>query len=111
MTIEPIENGFLLSQSQEIDQPLDRVWEFFSRPENLERLTPGFLKFKILTPSPIEMKVGALIDYRISLFGLPMNWRTEITAYTPKSHFVDEQQKGPYALWHHTHTSTSEVVR
>ena len=50
------------------------------------------------------MKIGALIDYRISLFGLPMNWRTEITAYTPKSHFVDEQQKGPYALWHHTHT-------
>ena len=103
MTIEPSDRGFLLSQTQTIPKPLSQVWTFFSRPENLEQLTPKFLKFRILTPSPIEMKKGALIDYKISLFGVPMKWKTEIKEYEPSSSFVDQQLKGPYALWHHTH--------
>ena len=102
-SIEPYEHGHRLTQVQLIEQPLSEVWEFFSNAENLQRLTPAFLKFKILTPCPIEMRVGALIDYRISLFGVPMTWKTEITEYTPKKHFVDNQIKGPYARWHHTH--------
>ncbi len=104
MTIEPTPDGFVLTQTQDIAQPRDRVWAFFSRPENLETLTPKFLKFKILTEGPIPMEAGALIDYRISLFGLPMKWRTEITDYDPPNSFVDQQLKGPYARWHHTHT-------
>ena len=92
-----------MRQVQLIRQPLPEVWAFFSNAENLERLTPAFLKFRILTPCPIEMAVGALIDYRISLFGMPMTWKTEITEYEPQTHFVDNQLKGPYARWHHTH--------
>ena len=101
--IEPFEGGHRLTQVQLIRQPLPDVWEFFSNAENLQRLTPGFLKFQILTPTPIDMGVGTLIDYRISLFGVPMTWKTEITEYTPQKHFVDNQIKGPYSRWHHTH--------
>ncbi len=104
MNIEPIESGYRLTQEQFIPKPLDDVWQFFSNAENLERLTPKFLNFKILTPCPIEMGKGAKIDYRIKLFGVPMNWRTEILAYEPKHMFIDNQMSGPYARWHHTHT-------
>ena len=95
MTIEPNGNEYILHQEQFIPEPLDRVWEFFSNAENLERLTPDFLNFKILTPTPIDMFEGTLIDYRIRLFGVPMNWRTEIIHLEPKVRFVDQQLKGP----------------
>ena len=91
-------------QEQFIPQPLDRVWDFFSNAENLERLTPGFLNFSILTPTPITMYAGTLIDYRIKLFGVPMKWRTEIKQWEPGANFVDQQLSGPYRLWHHQHT-------
>lgn len=87
-----------------INKPLNEVFEFFSKAENLDQLTPTELKFKILTPLPIVMKKGALIDYRIQLNGIPFNWRTEITEWEPGVKFADKQIKGPYALWHHTHT-------
>ncbi len=99
-----LEKRGLYFLSAEIPRPRDQVWAFFSRPENLERLTPEFLRFRILTPGPIRMEVGALIDYRIHLFGLPMAWRTEITGCNPPAGFTDEQRRGPYARWHHTHT-------
>lgn len=94
----------LLRQEQRLHAPLDRVFPFFSRPENLERLTPGFLGMKLLTPSPIPMHVGAIVDYVISLNGLPMRWTTCISEYEPPHRFVDVQLKGPYSFWHHTHT-------
>ncbi len=103
-TIERLDQGYVLTQRQLIAQPLERVWAFFSAAENLEQLTPNFLSFKILTPCPIEMEVGSLIDYRISLFGVPMTWRTEITEYVPMERFADNQLKGPYGRWYHTHT-------
>ena len=71
---------------------------------NLDALTPGWLRFEILTPRPIAMKVGALINYRLKLRGLPICWQSEISDWTPPYRFVDEQRNGPYRLWHHTHT-------
>ena len=93
-----------LNITQRIDAPLEKVFDFFSNPENLAEITPSKLGFNILTPSPIVMEKGTLIDYTIKLFGIPIRWRTLITSYNPPKKFVDEQLKGPYSFWHHTHT-------
>ena len=83
--------------------PRDEVFAFFSAAENLERITPPELKFKIVTPLPIAMREGALIDYQLGLGGVSFGWRTLITKWEPPMRFVDVQLKGPYAVWEHTH--------
>lgn len=88
------------------DLPLPRheVFTFFSDPRNLERLTPAWLGFRILTPEPLPIGKGALYDYTLRLHGLPVRWRTLITAWEEGWSFEDLQVKGPYALWRHRHT-------
>jgi ligand-binding SRPBCC domain-containing protein len=83
--------------------PLDETFAFFADAGNLERLTPPWLNFRILTPRPIAMGEGALIDYRIVLYGVPIAWRTRIDVWEPGVRFVDRQLWGPYAWWHHEH--------
>jgi ligand-binding SRPBCC domain-containing protein len=92
------------SVTQFIDKPLDVVFSFFAKPENLRRITPSTLDFQILTPTPISMVEGTVIDYNIKVMGIRVHWRTLITSYNPPNQFVDEQTKGPYLLWIHTHT-------
>lgn len=92
-----------IERSQEVPGTPDEVFEFFGDARNLEAITPPFLRFRILTPLPVEMRVGARIDYALSLFGFPVRWTTRITAWEPGVRFVDEQESGPYALWRHTH--------
>jgi len=96
-------NDRLLRAEQVIERPLEEVFAFFARPENLDALTPGFLSFRTLTPSPIQMRPQALIEHQIRMFGLPMRWRSRILEFQPPHRFVDFQESGPYALWHHTH--------
>jgi ligand-binding SRPBCC domain-containing protein len=93
----------VLERSQFIPVPLDEVFRFFSEARNLETLTPAWLGFRFLTPGPIEMGAGARIEYRISLHGVPVRWRTLIAEWDPPHAFKDIQLKGPYKLWEHEH--------
>jgi ligand-binding SRPBCC domain-containing protein len=86
-----------------VPRPLAETFAFFSDAANLERLTPPWLNFSILTPRPIAMHEGALIDYRIRLYGLPITWKTRIDVWEPGVRFVDRQLAGPYLWWHHEH--------
>jgi ligand-binding SRPBCC domain-containing protein len=92
-----------LCREQRLPGTPDEVFPFFADAGNLEAITPPFLDFAIVTPRPIEMRVGTTIEYRLKLHGLPISWLTQIEDWQPGARFVDAQLRGPYALWHHTH--------
>ncbi|MBK7391737.1 MAG: SRPBCC family protein [Chloracidobacterium sp.] len=97
---------YIFKTLQELDLPRAEVFEFFSNAENLERITPPELGFNIITPLPIDIKKGTLIDYKLSLHGVPIKWQTEITHWEPPFEFIDMQLSGPYKQWIHLHRFT-----
>ena len=96
--------GYRLESSQWLPRPRAEVFPFFSDAFNLQALTPDYLHFEILTPQPIEMATGLLIDYRLRLRGIPIRWQSRIAIWEPPFRFVDEQMRGPYRRWYHEHT-------
>jgi len=95
-----------LHTSQWLPDSIEKIFEFFSNPENLERLTPSKLQFQMLTPTPVEMKEGLELEYKLKVHNIPLRWTSLITNWDPPNQFVDEQLKGPYKSWVHTHKFT-----
>ena len=95
---------YTLQREQWVERPLQRVFPFFARPENLALITPPGYDFRLLTHRPVKMEQVRIIDNTIPIFTMPVRWRTLITRYDPPWCFVDEQISGPYSFWHHTHT-------
>lgn len=95
---------YLLTTEIFIPRPRSEVFAFFAAAENLEKITPAELNFRIVSPLPSAMAAGTLIDYRLRLFGIAFRWQTLISRWEPGVCFVDEQVRGPYAKWEHTHT-------
>jgi ligand-binding SRPBCC domain-containing protein len=93
-----------LRREQTLRGEPEEVFPFFADARNLERITPAWLGFEVVTPEPIEMGVGTLIQYRLKLHGVGVDWLTSIQVWEPGVRFVDVQVRGPYRLWHHTHT-------
>jgi ligand-binding SRPBCC domain-containing protein len=93
----------VLRREQLLPLPRAAVFPFFVDPRNLERLTPPLLQFRVTGLTPGEVGTGTLIQYRLRLHGLPVDWLTRIEDWEPGVRFVDNQLSGPYRLWHHTH--------
>ena len=99
---------YKLFREQVVPRPLKQVFDFFSRAENLEQITPPWLSFKVLRVHPEPVQRGTLIDYRLKLRGLPLRWTSKIILWEPPHQFTDVQVRGPYKLWHHTHSFAEE---
>lgn len=93
----------LVLVTQDLPRPRPEVFAFFADPANLQRLTPPWLHFEVITPKPLPRGEHAIFEYRLRVRGLSIRWRTLIEAYEDGNRFVDRQIAGPYALWHHTH--------
>jgi len=96
--------NFVLRSSTLLGQSPQVLFDFFSDAFKLQEITPAWLNFRILTPAPIHIQEGCLIDYSIRLRGIPIRWQTEISSWDPPCSFTDQQIRGPYQLWEHLHT-------
>ena len=100
-------SSYILTHTQWLPRPIGDVFDFFSRPSNLQVITPPLLNFHI-TEAPEHIQAGSLIRYRLRVHGVAIRWTTEIVAWNPPHSFIDVQLSGPYKLWHHEHKFVAE---
>ena len=104
LTIKEHSNIFTLKSEQELPISISEAWSFFSSPENLAKITPPEMKFKITSGAPKNAYTGQIISYKINVLkNVRINWVTEITCVEFEKYFIDEQRFGPYKMWHHEH--------
>ena len=95
---------YTLKTEQELNISLEKAWDFFSSPENLQKITPKHMGFEITSNVDSKAYAGQIITYKVGiLLGIKSNWVTEITQVKDKEFFIDEQRFGPYKMWHHEH--------
>ena len=96
---------YRLQHEQLLNTTLDKAWAFFSAAENLQQITPSYMRFDVTSPQTNKpVYAGQIITYKIHpVLGIPLNWMTEITHVKEGQYFIDEQRRGPYSLWHHQH--------
>lgn len=99
----PAGRGSRLEATQFLPHPREHIFDFFSQARQLQSITPPWLHFEVLTPEPLVIQAGSLIDYRLRLHGIPLRWRSRISVWEPPFRFVDEQLRGPYRRWYHEH--------
>jgi ligand-binding SRPBCC domain-containing protein len=95
--------SFHFEASLWLPRPRKEAFDFFSDALNLEKITPPWLQFQVVTPTPIQIHEGTEIDYRLRIRGIPVRWQSRIIAWDPPQRFVDEQVRGPYRVWIHEH--------
>ena len=95
--------GYVMRAECVLPQDVEQVFPFFADAYQLEAITPPYLNFRVLTPRPIDMHAGQLIDYQLRLHRIPIGWKTKISAWEPNERFIDEAIKSPYKFWHHEH--------
>ena len=95
---------YTLKAQQELNLPIEKAWDFFSSPGNLEKITPSFMGFKITSEVSSKAYPGQIITYKVNILpGISSSWVTEITQVKEQKFFIDEQRFGPYKMWHHEH--------
>lgn len=94
---------FVFESRQSFSMAAEELFPFFADVQNLEKITPPWLAFKVMTPGSFSIAEGSVIDYRLHWRGIPLRWRTKISAWQPPFRFIDEQIRGPYRLWRHEH--------
>jgi ligand-binding SRPBCC domain-containing protein len=99
----PSGRGFRMVARQFVRRPREELFKFFADAHGLETLTPPWLKFTVVTPDPVTIAQGSVIDYKLRLRGIPIRWQSLISVWEPPVRFVDEQLRGPYRRWHHEH--------
>ncbi len=100
---------YIIEREQWLARPIEEVFAFYGDATNLEAITPAWLRFSVITPAPIVMGAGTLIEYRLRWRRMPLRWTTIIEAWEPPRRFVDTQLQGPYRLWHHTHSFEARI--
>lgn len=104
------DGDFVLRAEVTVPSPRGEVFDFFSDARNLELLTPPFMRFRVRTEEQIDMDVGTVIEYDLRIRGVPVRWQSLVRKWDPPTSFEDEQIRGPYLRWHHTHEFEDSIV-